>query len=97
MYLENCNGNHYENVVCVMQPEMQSCYRYCKVNASCSGGYNLRRQSRQSSVCAESPVVASGCVAEEVIDIEVIELQDSTVSMQEQSSFTFKPTNVNTS
>ncbi|XP_030284358.1 uncharacterized protein LOC115588117, partial [Sparus aurata] len=29
VYLENCNGNHYENVVCVMQPEMQSCYGLC--------------------------------------------------------------------
>ncbi|XP_073321847.1 uncharacterized protein [Pagrus major] len=31
VYLENCNGNHYETVVCVMQPQMQTCYRYCKV------------------------------------------------------------------
>ena len=69
VYLQNCNGNHYENVVCVMQPQMQICYRYCKVSASCSGGYNFRRQSRERSVCTESssPVVASGCVAEEVI------------------------------
>ena len=82
-----------------MQPQMQSCYRYFKVNVSCSGGYNFRWQSRQSSVCVESsscPVVASGCVAAEVIDINFIEQLDSTVSMQEQSSFTFKPTNVNT-
>ncbi|XP_073323359.1 uncharacterized protein [Pagrus major] len=31
VYLENCNGNHYETVVCVMRPQMQTCYRYCKV------------------------------------------------------------------
>ncbi|XP_073318283.1 uncharacterized protein [Pagrus major] len=31
VYLENCNGNHYENVVCVMRPQMQTCYMYCKV------------------------------------------------------------------
>ncbi|XP_073346954.1 uncharacterized protein [Pagrus major] len=30
VYLENCNGNHYETVVCVMRPQMQTCYRYCK-------------------------------------------------------------------
>ncbi|XP_073341488.1 uncharacterized protein [Pagrus major] len=36
VYLENCNGNHYETVVCVMRPQMQTCYCYCKLNASSS-------------------------------------------------------------
>ncbi|KAK0131485.1 hypothetical protein N1851_033809 [Merluccius polli] len=31
IYLENCNGNHYETVVCVQQPNMQCCYGYCKL------------------------------------------------------------------
>ncbi|XP_074521381.1 uncharacterized protein LOC141787082 [Halichoeres trimaculatus] len=28
IYLENCNGNHYETVVCVQQPKSQRCYEY---------------------------------------------------------------------
>lgn len=50
VYLENCNGNHYETVVCVQQPQMQSCYGYCKVTTGC----NDKRQSRRKSsvVCA---------------------------------------------
>ncbi|XP_059198565.1 uncharacterized protein LOC131978809 [Centropristis striata] len=101
VYLENCSSNHYETVVCVKQPQMQTCYCYCKVSSSSSGGYNFRRQSRQSSVCGESssPVVALGCVAKEVINIEddVIEQQHSGVSTQEQTSFTFNSSNVNSS
>ncbi|XP_073681625.1 uncharacterized protein [Garra rufa] len=34
IYLENCNGNHYETVVCVYEPELQSCYGYCKTTES---------------------------------------------------------------
>ncbi|XP_053199091.1 OTU domain-containing protein 1-like [Scomber japonicus] len=26
IYLENCNGNHYETVVCVYEPQLQRCY-----------------------------------------------------------------------
>lgn len=31
VYLENCDGNHYENVVCVQRPRKQGCYGYCRV------------------------------------------------------------------
>ncbi len=34
IYLENCHENHYETVVCVNEPERQSCYGYCKINSS---------------------------------------------------------------
>ncbi|XP_016400038.1 OTU domain-containing protein 4-like [Sinocyclocheilus rhinocerous] len=42
IYLENCNGNHYETVVCVYEPELQSCYGYCKTSESYITGYNIR-------------------------------------------------------
>ncbi|XP_042269742.1 uncharacterized protein LOC121898666 isoform X1 [Thunnus maccoyii] len=47
IYLENCNGNHYESVVCVHQPELHSCYGSCKLNRSESKVYDLRRQSAE--------------------------------------------------
>ena len=57
IYLEHCNGNHYETVVCVQQPNVQCCYGYCKV-----GRYNFRKRSvgadnsvASSSVKAKSP------------------------------------------
>ena len=46
VYLENRNGNHYETVVCVKQPNLQSCYGYCKVDTSCPRLYNVRRTTR---------------------------------------------------
>ncbi|XP_050957725.1 LOW QUALITY PROTEIN: uncharacterized protein LOC127158760, partial [Labeo rohita] len=42
IYLENCNGNHYETVVCVYEPELQSCYGYCKTSESSMTGYYIR-------------------------------------------------------
>ena len=49
VYLENCNSNHYETVVCVHQPQTQSCYSYCKVNTPGSGGYHFRCCSKDDS------------------------------------------------
>lgn len=63
VYLENCNGNHYETVVCVQQPQKECCYGYCKVHAS--SGYNVRQQTRRnSSFCVENfnEVATSSCV-----------------------------------
>ncbi len=40
IYLENIQGNHFENVVCVCEPGLQSCYGYCKVNEVT--GYSIR-------------------------------------------------------
>ena len=34
VYLENCSGNHYETVVCVKQPDTQTCYGFCEVETS---------------------------------------------------------------
>lgn len=42
VYLINVNGNHYNTVVCVHQPQTQNCYSYCKVNTAVSGGYSFR-------------------------------------------------------
>ncbi|XP_074546718.1 uncharacterized protein LOC141805519 isoform X3 [Halichoeres trimaculatus] len=40
IYLENISGNHFENVVCVYEPGLQSCYCYCKVSEV--SGYSFR-------------------------------------------------------
>nr|XP_043868972.1 uncharacterized protein LOC122758736 [Solea senegalensis] len=45
VYLDNVNGNHYETVVCVHQPQSQFCYGYCKVGEG-TKGYNLRHHSK---------------------------------------------------
>uniref|UniRef100_A0A8P4FZU0 ubiquitinyl hydrolase 1 n=1 Tax=Dicentrarchus labrax TaxID=13489 RepID=A0A8P4FZU0_DICLA len=81
IYLENCNGNHYETVVCVQQPSVQSCYGYCKVGGS---RYNFRERS----VCADTltSVALSSCDAEvEIIQQNVMEQQCSTLSVKAQS------------
>ncbi|XP_030578908.1 uncharacterized protein LOC115775538, partial [Archocentrus centrarchus] len=49
IYLENCSGNHYETVVCVHEPELHSCYGYCKTSALFDKGYNTRSQSKDNS------------------------------------------------
>ncbi|XP_041863244.1 uncharacterized protein LOC121653673 isoform X1 [Melanotaenia boesemani] len=59
IYLENCLGNHYETVVCVKEPKLETCYGYCKVNLSeacrtrLSGKDLIRDASSESdtSVC----------------------------------------------
>ncbi|XP_029949267.1 uncharacterized protein LOC115389839 [Salarias fasciatus] len=40
IYLENIGGSHFENVVCVCEPGLQSCYGYCKVSEVT--GYSTR-------------------------------------------------------
>ena len=55
VYLDNSKGNHYETVVCVHQPQRQTCYRYCKANTLDCTRYNLRRDSQiASEVVGES-------------------------------------------
>ena len=65
IYLENCDGNHYETVVCAKQPQSQGCYTYCK-ESSHSKVYNLREQRTLKS----SPLMIGSsdenCVAEPV-------------------------------
>ncbi|XP_070407786.1 uncharacterized protein [Nothobranchius furzeri] len=47
VYLQNCNGNHYETVVCVKQPNMETCYGYCKTVDDDSGKYNTRQAATE--------------------------------------------------
>lgn len=49
VYLEHCNGNHYEIVVCVQKPQTQSCYGYCSVRQSCHSKYNTRQLKKVTS------------------------------------------------
>lgn len=49
IYLENCHGNNYETVVCVHEPELQSCYGYCKISTSCITGYNTRSNNKNEN------------------------------------------------
>ena len=75
IYLENCNGNHYETVVCVQQP-MQCCYGYCKV-----GRYNFRNRSvRADNVTSVASSICEGEV--DIIEPNVINLRCSTLSVE---------------
>ncbi|XP_029933198.1 uncharacterized protein LOC115377526 [Myripristis murdjan] len=40
IYLENIMGRHFENVVCVFKPGLQSCFGYCKISEVT--GYSIR-------------------------------------------------------
>ncbi|XP_041850218.1 uncharacterized protein LOC121645684 [Melanotaenia boesemani] len=54
LYVANTNGNHYETVVCVQQPQTHMCYGYCKVKSSFSDGYNLRWKNDDASATIHS-------------------------------------------
>ncbi|KAK0135929.1 hypothetical protein N1851_028200 [Merluccius polli] len=85
IYLENCNGNHYETVVCVQQPNMQCCYGYCKV-----GRYNFRKSS--VSAGNVTSVASSICEAEvDIIEPNVLNLRCSTLSVEAQSPSKLSP------
>lgn len=43
IYLENIGGEHFEFVVCVCKPGLQSCYGYCKVGEET--GYSTRART----------------------------------------------------
>ncbi|XP_062283095.1 uncharacterized protein LOC133987667 [Scomber scombrus] len=49
IYLENCNGNHYETVVCVYEPQLQRCYGLCNVSSSDCKVYDMRRRGTVES------------------------------------------------
>ncbi|XP_057716041.1 uncharacterized protein LOC130931338 [Corythoichthys intestinalis] len=70
LYLENVNGNHYENVVCVHLPHTQKCYGYCEVHTSASG-YNMRRQSMGESSVVDSKGVT--LVVSSEVDVEGVD------------------------
>ncbi|XP_074526296.1 uncharacterized protein LOC141790369 [Halichoeres trimaculatus] len=55
IYLENISGNHFENVVCVYEPGLQSCYGYCKVSEV--SGYSFRARCQEGVVVREEPAV----------------------------------------
>ena len=97
IYLENCNGNHFETVVCAQQPHGQSCYNYCKLNMSCHTGYNLRQHGKDKDVCSDaehlitgsppSPVVVNAVDTEDVIEPQT----HSTLSTSDNIGLKFKP------
>ena len=73
IYLENIRGDHFECVVCVCKPGLQSCYGYCKVTEET--GYSTRSKmigvvdSDVAAVTSETEFVGS-----EIGDcIEVVE------------------------
>ncbi|XP_051269404.1 uncharacterized protein LOC127370939 [Dicentrarchus labrax] len=86
IYLENCNGNHYESVVCVQQPNMQCCYGYCKVGGS---RYNLRKQG---VVCADNltSVASSICEAE----VGIVEQNAQSIRKLSLSNYLVKKNNL---
>ncbi|XP_074538707.1 uncharacterized protein LOC141800196 [Halichoeres trimaculatus] len=55
IYLDNVSGSHFENVVCVYEPGLQSCYGYCKVNEG--SGYTFRARCQEGVVGREKPAV----------------------------------------
>ncbi|KAA0701445.1 ATP-dependent DNA helicase PIF1 [Triplophysa tibetana] len=57
IYLENCFGNHYESVVCVNDPELSSCYGYCKTPASIIEGYNIRSNIKNENIENKEPFI----------------------------------------
>ncbi|XP_029957163.1 uncharacterized protein LOC115395673 [Salarias fasciatus] len=48
IYLENIGGTHFENVVCVCEPGLESCYGYCKVSEVT--GYSMRSRMVEAVV-----------------------------------------------
>nr|XP_054591529.1 uncharacterized protein LOC129155826 [Nothobranchius furzeri] len=56
VYLENSNGNHYETVVCVKQPNTGTCYGYCGPVNSISGRYNTRHAPTEHLKCSVETV-----------------------------------------
>uniref|UniRef100_A0A9J8ADG0 ATP-dependent DNA helicase n=1 Tax=Cyprinus carpio carpio TaxID=630221 RepID=A0A9J8ADG0_CYPCA len=45
IYLQHCNGNHYEVVICVKQPNSQMCYMLCQ-NEECNDGKRMRTRQQ---------------------------------------------------
>ena len=91
---ENCNGNHFETVVCVQQVHGQSCYGYCKVDTSCHSGYNLRHHGDAKDVCldvgklsASSSIVPNAAETADVIERH----EQSTSSNSDNTVLKFKP------
>ncbi|XP_043953976.1 uncharacterized protein LOC122820538 [Gambusia affinis] len=50
LYLRNINGNHYETVTCVKQPQSQTCYGYCM---NVSGEYKTRNAYKKNLLYKE--------------------------------------------
>ncbi|XP_029924912.1 uncharacterized protein LOC115371597 [Myripristis murdjan] len=59
VYLENIRGQHFENVVCVCKPGLQSCYGYCKLSEVT--GYNVRSRMMDVVVVDDSDNTAVRC------------------------------------
>ncbi|XP_034537729.1 uncharacterized protein LOC117811513 isoform X2 [Notolabrus celidotus] len=66
VYLEHCNDNHYETVVCVQQPLIQGCYGYCRADESCKTGFNIRQRKGKESACLGASISAASLDVEHV-------------------------------
>uniref|UniRef100_A0A672F4L9 ATP-dependent DNA helicase n=2 Tax=Salarias fasciatus TaxID=181472 RepID=A0A672F4L9_SALFA len=66
IYLENIGGTHFENVVCVCEPGLESCYGYCKVSEVI--GYSMRSRMVEAVVLD----VDSSLVGCEVADRRIV-------------------------
>ncbi|XP_044191554.1 uncharacterized protein LOC122969696 [Thunnus albacares] len=71
IYLENIMGKHFENVVCVCQPGLQTCYGYCKLNEVT--GYSIRSRMKDIVDCDKAAV---GCKLECVVSDKGIDSAD---------------------
>ncbi|XP_034553964.1 uncharacterized protein LOC117823040 isoform X1 [Notolabrus celidotus] len=81
VYLEHCNDNHYETVVCVQQPQMQGCYGYCRVDEYCKTGYNIRQRKGKESACLGASISAASLEVEHIEGDVAKQPQHSTLSM----------------
>ncbi|XP_044221305.1 uncharacterized protein LOC122991901 isoform X4 [Thunnus albacares] len=71
IYLENIMDTHFENVVCVCKPGLQTCYGYCKVNEVT--GYSIRSRMKDIVDCDKAAV---GCKLECVVSDKGIDSGD---------------------
>ena len=67
IYLENIMYRHFENVVCVCKPGLQSCYGYCKVSEVT--GYCIRSRMKDVIDCDKAAV---GCELDFVVSHKVV-------------------------
>ncbi|KAF0046106.1 hypothetical protein F2P81_002635 [Scophthalmus maximus] len=87
IYLENCSGNHYETVVCVHGPELQSCYGNCEIGTPYVKGYSTRFHHKDQLVQHQSEVKSIAndacCAAAKLLDTDVEVVDSSVVELVE--------------
>ncbi|XP_014827040.1 PREDICTED: uncharacterized protein LOC106906318, partial [Poecilia mexicana] len=70
IYLQNISGNHYETVVCVKQPNSQTCYGCC-MNTDVSGGHKTGQLTTEPKI--EHTMKTESSIEDECVGI----LQDN--------------------